>query len=71
MKKNIWIWVSIVLAVITAGIIIISIFNHMELQKYKEAYTLNDQELVCNIHEQTIDDCIGGYRIAQKLFKFN
>ena len=56
MKKNIWIWVSIVLAVITAGIIIISIFNHMELQKYKEAYTLNDQELVCNIHEQTIDD---------------
>jgi len=69
MKKNIWICVSIVLAVITVGIIIISIFNHMELQKYKEAYTLNDQELVCNIHEQTIDDLSSQLSSAQNELK--
>lgn len=69
MKKNIWIWVSIVSAVITVGIIIISIFNHMELQKYKEAYNLNDQELVCNIHEQTIDDLSSQLSSAQNELK--
>lgn len=69
MKKNIWIWVSIVSAVITVGIIIISIFNHMELQRYKEAYTLNDQELVCNIHEQTIDDLSSQLSSAQNELK--
>ena len=58
MRKNIWIWLTITLAIITVGVIVISVLNHMELSKYKAAYTLHEQDLVCTVHEETISDLL-------------
>ena len=55
MLKNIWFWISVFLAVTAVGVIVLSVFNYTELNKYKEIYELNDQDLICSLHEETIE----------------
>lgn len=54
-KQRILLCLVIALSIIAVGLLIISISVHGKLKQYEDAYQLNDQEIVCQTHEDTID----------------
>ncbi len=55
MKKHIWIFSTIALAILSVGLFVMSMIVQSQNSSYKSAYELNNQELVCKTHEDKIN----------------